>query len=135
MFALSSFCATFTVFAVYSQLFAFAFAKYRLMDNMQDMWLVFVGISSGAAAGITLFKVGSSPTFAVRDYVFILTGNVSFVIGLGSLLLDSQAFFFIGSGFIGAGLIFFFPMAESFYTKKISQYACHPQRNGLLYRE
>jgi hypothetical protein len=91
-----------------------------MMENMQDMWLVFIGISSGAAAGITLFKVGAAR--GVQDFQFILCGNIFFVIAMLSLLISEAAFFFISSGFIGAGLIFFFPMAESFYTKKMSQY-------------
>lgn len=124
IFGASGFMTTFAVFAIYSQLFAFGFAKYHLMDNMQDMWLTFIGISVGAVSGIVSFKIGKAKD--IRDYVFILAGNVFFIIALLSLLTPSDAlegaFFFVGSGFLGAGLIFFFPMAESFYTKKITQY-------------
>ena len=135
MFSLSSLITTFAVFAIYSQLFAFAFAKYKMINNMQDMYIVFIGLAVGATVGIVLFKMLHSArgkAAGVRDYMFILSGNLFFIVGLAALMLPGDTFFFIGTGFVGAGLIFFFPMCESFYTKKISQYAhAIPKQIGL----
>lgn len=135
MFSVSGFCTTFVVFSIYSQLFAFAFAKYKMIDNMQDMYIVFVGMAIGASVGIILFKIlhsAKGKAAGFKDYMFILSGNIFFIIALGSLMLVSDVFFFVGSGFMGAGLIFFFPMCESFYTKKITQYqSAIPDQIGL----
>ena len=135
MFSVSGLITTFAVYAIYSQLFALAFAKYQLIDNMQDMYIVFIGLAVGATVGIVLFKMLHSArgkAAGVRDYMFILSGNLFFIVGLSALLLPQDVCYYIGTGFLGAGLILFFPMCESFYTKKISQYAhVIPKQIGL----
>ena len=102
---------------------------------MQDMYIVFVGLAIGASVGIILFKIlhsAKAKAAGVKDYMFILSGNVFFICAVASLILSPDALFFVGSGFIGAGLIFFFPMCESFYTKKITQYqSAIPDQIGL----
>ena len=134
-FSVTGFISTFAVFAIYSQLFAFAFAKYQMIENSQDMYIVFIGLAVGASVGIVLFKTlhsAKGKAAGIRDYMFILSGNMFFIVGLGALLLSDDLFFFVSTGFLGAGLIFFFPMCESFYTKKISQYAhVIPEQIGL----
>jgi hypothetical protein len=125
----ADFVVTCVMFLVYSQVFAFATAEYRLIKYAYNVWISYMGMLGGVLTGIAYWVYGKR---RFRDAEFLVQACVvlalSFVLLVEFVTPPNAGLFFVGTFGLAFSFVLFFPSMESLYTTQVTQW--EPEAQG-----
>lgn len=132
------FFATACFWGIASDLFAFAFGQYHLIDDQNDLWKIY--ISGGAALALTGLLIRLTIHWKISPAMCTICGLTGNVLGF-ALLLDyntkipylKNGFFFSGVALATSGAAGVFTGLGTYYSQKITEFSYQARnRRGVF---